>query len=265
MKHELRLFLIALQFFTRIPVPSWVGWQAQWLNASARYFPLVGMLVGSVGAVSLALAAQVWPWPVAVLLSMAATIVLTGAFHEDGFADTCDGLGGAVSRERALEIMKDSRLGTYGVTGLGLMLLLKGATLTQMSLGTACLALPLAHCVSRAVAVCLIRWLPYAGDPDHSKIKPMPGHMTRAGWLVAMAWTALLLAGCAWLTPDLGGAPGGLAGAARLGLAGAAAALVLWRAGVLFRRRLGGVTGDCLGAAQQASELAFYLGLLATA
>ena len=110
---EVRLFFTALQFFTRVPVPAWVGFQSEWLQQCVRYFPLVGALVGLWGHAC-------WPQPacgglaVAVVLSMAATIWLTGGFHEDGWADTCDGLGGAVSRDRALTIMKDSRLGAYG-------------------------------------------------------------------------------------------------------------------------------------------------------
>ena len=118
MLHELRLFFIALQFFTRLPVPRWVGYEPEWLHQSARHFPLVGALVGVVGAAVLWAALWLFPMPVAVVLSMVATVLLTGAFHEDGLADTCDALGGAVSRERALEIMKDTRIGSYGAIGL---------------------------------------------------------------------------------------------------------------------------------------------------
>src|SRR5215216_6030305 len=98
--HQCRLFFIALQFFTRVPVPAWVGFEPGWLQHASRYFPLVGLLVGAVGALVYALAHWLWPAPVAVLLSTAATIYLTGAFHEDGFADMCDGFGGGLTRER---------------------------------------------------------------------------------------------------------------------------------------------------------------------
>ena len=118
MRHELRLFLIALQFLTRVPVPAWVGWRDDWMNQSARHFPLVGACVGAFAVLVFWGAAHLWSALVAVLLSMVATVWLTGAFHEDGLADTCDGLGGAVSKQRVLEIMKDSRLGTYGTLGL---------------------------------------------------------------------------------------------------------------------------------------------------
>jgi len=169
--HEARLFFIALQFFTRVPVPAWVGYTPEWMHASARHYPLVGAWVGGVAALVLWLAAQVWPLSVAVGLSMAATVWLTGGFHEDGLADTCDGLGGSVSRERALTIMKDSRLGSYGALGLVGVLGLKAVALyelTDFDGVQALIALVWAHAVSRAVPVALLRLLPYAGDAEQA-------------------------------------------------------------------------------------------------
>ena len=128
--HELRLLLVAVQFLTRVPVPRWVGFKASWLNECARHLPLVGLGIGAFGALIWCAAAQVWPPTVAVLLSMVATVWLTGGFHEDGLSDTCDALGGAVSRDKALLIMKDSRIGAYGAISLVLMLGLKAATLS---------------------------------------------------------------------------------------------------------------------------------------
>ena len=92
---QLRLFFIALQFFTRLPIPRWVGFQPEWLHHASRYFPLVGCVVAAVAAAVYLLAALVLPAPVAAVLSTAASIYVTGAFHEDGFADTCDGLAAA--------------------------------------------------------------------------------------------------------------------------------------------------------------------------
>lgn len=282
MRQELRLLLVALQFLTRVPLPrrlaQWVGYRAEWLEASARYFPLVGAAVGGVAALCLWLAAAWWPPAVAVLLSMAASLVLTGAFHEDGFADVCDALGGAVDRERALQIMKDSRLGSYGVIGITLLLALKATTLASLPLSTACAALVLAHTVSRAAAVGLMRWLPYAGEPERSKAGPLARRSTGAGWGVALAWPLAALAGCVVLsasqTADIGmgvgtdavvGARAGVGYAAPAAwlAACAAAAVAAWLCGRWFLARLGGFTGDCLGAAQQSSEVAVYLGLLA--
>lgn len=255
MRHELRLFLIALQFLTRVPVPAWVGWREEWLHASARHFPGVGLVVGGVGAFTLWAAAHVWPALVAVLLCMAATVWMTGAFHEDGLADTCDGLGGAVDRERALLIMKDSRLGTYGAVALLLVLALKAAALhglvTRDLLATLA-ALPLAHAWSRAATVVMLRLLPYGGDAEHAKAKPLAQRVDGLALGVALVWAALAATVAALYLPA----------AALLVAAAAVVTVTLWMARWL-RLRLGGYTGDALGATQQFSELAVYLALLA--
>ena len=174
--HQLRLFFIALQFFARCPVPRWVGFQPVWLQQCARWFSLVGALVGLFTGLVLWAALWVFPSTVAVGLSLAAGIWLTGGFHEDGWADSCDGLGGAVSRERALAIMKDSRIGSYGALGLILMLGLKAAALVALADTApllAVLALLWGHTVSRAAPVWLMHQLRYAGDAEHAKAKPL--------------------------------------------------------------------------------------------
>jgi len=253
--HELRLFFLALQFFTRVPIPAWVGYEPAWMHASARYYPAVGLVAGAWGALVGGLAAQLWPLPVAVGLSMAATVWMTGGFHEDGLADTCDGLGGTVSRERALTIMKDSRLGTYGALGLVGVLGLKAAALYGLAVnGPATLVLLVwAHAVSRVVPVVLLRALPYAGDLEHAKAKPMAQQVSTAGLVAVLLWALGCTALAAWALAD----PRWLVGAL-LGLVG----MALW-CGRWFWRRLGGYTGDTLGASQQLCELAAYLGALA--
>ena len=249
---EWQRLLLALQFLTRVPVHTAV-FNAAELNRSARYFPLIGALVGAAGALVFATAARWWPLPVAVLLSMAATVWLTGGFHEDGLADTCDGLGGAVSRERALAIMKDSRIGSYGALGLVLMLGLKAALLGAQgsTTRTAC-ALVFAHAVSRAAPVVLLALLPYAGDAEHAKAKRMAQQVQRADVTIA-----LLLAGAIAVL---------LAGPLGLGhTASALAAAVIATAAMRrwLRRRLGGYTGDTLGATQQGVEATLLLALCA--
>jgi adenosylcobinamide-GDP ribazoletransferase len=255
MWQELRLFFIAVQFLTRVPVPRWVGWQPTWMNDSARHFPAVGWCVGGVGAGVLWVGSLWWPLPVAVLLSMASTVWLTGAFHEDGLADTCDGLGGAVDRERALAIMKDSRLGTYGAVALLLVLALKAAALHALAthdLVAALAALLLAHAWSRAAPVVLLRVLPYGGDVEHAKAKPMAQQVDGLSLGIALMWVGIAGVGAAVLLPVN----------ALLVTAGAAAAVTAWMARWL-RLRLGGYTGDALGATQQFCELAIYLSLQA--
>lgn len=277
---ELRLFFTAMQFFTRVPVPAWVGFEPVWLQTCVRYFPLVGALVGAFGAMVLAAASLWWPPAVAVILSMAATVWLTGGFHEDGWADTCDGLGGTVTRARALEIMKDSRLGAYGGLGLVLMLALKASVLTallspllsemsdaassrvhQVLLGWTVMGMFWAHALSRLVPVLLTALLPYGGDPDHAKAKPlaMGASMASVLWagvitvLVAVGLMALLHA-LGWPVPTL----------LRCLMWSTLAALVVtaWCAR-WFQRRLGGFTGDTLGASQQLAEVACLLAWLA--
>ena len=125
MIEELKIFFTAVQYYTRIPCPRWVGHSQDQLNEASKYFPLMGWIVGGASAGVFYLAQFIFPVSISVLLSMAAGILLTGAFHEDGFADTCDGFGGGWTKAEVLEIMKDSRIGSYGTIGLVLILLSK--------------------------------------------------------------------------------------------------------------------------------------------
>ncbi len=245
---ELRRLLAAVQFFTRVPVPAWVGHSQGLLDDAARYFPLVGTLVGAVGAGSWALAGRFWAPPVAVVISLIATVLFTGGFHEDGLADACDGLGGGHERERVLQIMKDSRIGAYGAMALGLAFLLKFATLSAMSAHTVLLALLAGHTVSRCGAVLIMASLPYCRDAADSRSRPLVNTVSRTSVSVALLTTALLI----------------IATAPRLWRAAAAVLVValVWRR--YLRQRLGGYTGDCLGAATQLGECAFYLAVAAT-
>jgi len=258
----LRHFLIALQFFTRIPVTgrlaAWVGFTPAMLRASAAHFPGVGWVVGGLTALVfwlgwLGLPAQpATPW-VAAVLSTVFSVLLTGAFHEDGLADTADGLGGGLTRERALDIMKDSRIGTYGTVALVLALLSKVTLLVllaQVSVHLAVLGLLGAHVTSRFMPLFIIRTLPHVGDTPQSKSKPLAESIGWAGMLVGLLWWLPVMAGLVW---------GGFGLAGLCGSVGALLALAwMWR---LLRRRLQGFTGDGLGATQQLCELGFYLGL----
>jgi len=258
----LRHYLLALQFFTRIPVTGrladWVGFSPAMLRASAAHFPGVGWLVGALTAV--VFGALLWllpaqpaaPW-VAAALSTVFSVLLTGAFHEDGLADLADGLGGSMDRERALDIMKDSRVGSYGALALVLALLGKVALLALIAqsagLWPAAAALFAAHVTSRFLPLIVIRTLPHVGDTAASKSKPLAEAIGTGGLLAALLWWALALALVVWVLPA---APWWQAVlGAMLGLAW------MWR---LLRRRLQGFTGDGLGATQQVSEVLFYLG-----
>jgi len=256
MLQQLRLFLTAVQFFTRLPVPAWVGHSAQQLEQAARYLPLVGMLVGAISATVLYLAVQVLPLSLAIGLSMAASILVTGAFHEDGLSDFADGFGGGHTKEKMLAIMKDSRVGAYGAIAIVLVLLLKYQALVELvgkhSLLFAAAVLIAAHAVSRLMAASIMLTQRYVREDDSARAKPAAqlGHASFAvALLTGIAALAILYA----------------AGANASAILTAAASALLMRAHLAWRlqRRLGGYTGDCLGAVQQLTEIAFYLGLLA--
>ena len=254
----LRHFLLALQFFTRIPVTGrlaqWVGYSPAMLRASAAHFPAVGWVVGAIGALTLAGALALWPPLVAAVLCTVVTVLVTGAFHEDGLADVADGLGGTSNRERALEIMRDSRIGAFGAIALVLALGLKFALLAALAgqgAWVACVALLAAHVLSRLVPLAVMRALPYVGA-EGGKAKPMADAVSGSAVGIGVLWSLPAVA----LLALAGGAANGLAAL----LAAALVGVVMVR---LLRRRLGGFTGDALGATQQLSELAIYLALAA--
>lgn len=243
-------FLLALQFLSRLPVPD-PGFTPERLAASTRWHPAAGAVIGAL--VGLVWWAASWMFPplVAVLIATAFGLLLTGCFHEDGFADACDGLGGGTTRERALEIMKDSRIGTYGAAGLGMMLAGKVAALAALAPAAPLFwVLVAGHALSRAASVQVIATSAYVRD--HGTGKPVADGIGRDGLRFA------LLTGAATLVP-LALAAGVLAPVA--GLAGLVLGALAMRR--VFERRLGGYTGDCLGATQQCAEIGFYLGLLA--
>lgn len=248
LKRELEYFFGAIRFFTRLPVPAWVGHSAEALNQSARYFPAVGLLVGGIGALIYLGAAMLWPKSVAVLLSMAATIYATGAFHEDGLADTVDGLGGGWEKLRILEIMKDSRVGSYGVVAMVLALLGKFTLLSALDDALIPFALLAGHALSRFCATLLLTTMDYVREDLLAKAKPLATRLAPGALLVAGLFAVLPLV----FLPFSNAITGVLL----------AALATFWFAR-LFKRWLGGYTGDCLGATQQLSEIAFYLGLLA--
>ena len=248
MKREAQIFALAVQFLTRLPVPPDLPFSEARLTEATKFFPLVGLLVGAIGAGVLWVAALVLPVPVAVLLSVAATIAATGAFHEDGLADTADGLGGGLTRDRALEIMRDSRIGTYGTVTLGLVLALKVTALSAMPLAVAVPLVALGHGISRYAPVAVVFTAPYARETGAKFVAPTisaGGHALAAG--MALGLLGLLV----WAI-----GPAALAGAGAAALLAAAIARV-------YLRKLGGFTGDCLGATQQMAETGLILGVLA--
>lgn len=245
---EIGLLICATQFLTRLPTPPLRDFQPDWITRSTRYFPLVGLMVGGLCGLVLLGASQAWSGFVPALLALAAGLLTTGGFHEDGLADAADGLGGGQTLDRRLEIMKDSRVGTYGVLALLVVLGTKAAVLASLPPLQAALALVLAHGLGRAFAVLAMAALPIVGGRDDVKYKPAPDGVRPQEALVA----ALI-----GLAPLLMVPPGAaLAGLALAG--GLALALAL-----TARRLLGGYTGDVLGGIEQLAELGVLLGLAA--
>ena len=235
-------------FYTRIPVGRIEGWSEKMLNKSTRYFPIIGWIVGGVGALVFLLFGAVLPVTMAIALSMVATILLTGSFHEDGFADFCDGFGGGYTPERILEIMKDSRIGTYGTVGLLSVLAVKFLAVSHVDATRIPFILIAGHALSRVFPVLLIYSSVYARLDATSKTKPVGKADSLFSLLVALVTGGASLLFLAWQETVL-------------------VVAVLLIVTFFFRnyitRKLGGYTGDVLGALQQLCEVFFYLCILA--
>lgn len=266
--HELRLLAVATQFLTRWPVRLPAGatatWDERWLTDCVRHFPAVGALLGAAVGLVLWAASLLWPPAIAAVLAVALGTWWTGAFHEDGLADTFDALGGNVRRERALVIMKDSRIGSYGamalvlVTGARIAALAAVVAVPQASpsqgLVHAVAACVWTHALARWVSVAVMAGMPYAGDEEHAKAKPLARGVPYGQTLAAGLWLMPLLV-MSGTTVD-----GGLPVLAITLLAAGLVALGLRR---WLRRRLGGYTGDTLGAAEQLAETVILLAWVA--
>ena len=271
MPRFIQTLLLAVQFFTRIPLPPVlarrVDFSPEKMQRAMACMPAAGWIVGTAAALVFNGALALWGVPalsgtaapllmlLAAGLSTAAGLWLTGGLHEDGLADVADALGGQSSPERALQIMKDSQVGGYAVLALCMALLLKvcliallGMLMGAQLLGWLLLA---AHVVSRFFPLALARWLPHVALAEQSKTRQM------AGTIRAMPlWPGAL---CCLPLLAFYGLPQGAWLLALAGTGSAACAVVAACMGRWFKRRIGGFTGDCLGATQQVCELAFYL------
>jgi adenosylcobinamide-GDP ribazoletransferase len=256
LKRELEYFFAALRFFTRLPVPQWVGHSAEQLNHAARYFPLMGIIVGVIGAAVTYSVAMILPISLAIILGMVATILTTGAFHEDGFADAVDGFGGGYEKSRILDIMKDSRVGSYGVIAMALLLLAKFTALSEIStkhsIVVLCVVLISGHAISRLASTTLLYFLDYVREDALSKAKPLSTQLTRSELCIASISGLLPLLFLFYTGQKL----------CSLVIALLLATVTTVWAASYFKKHIGGYTGDCLGATQQATEIAFYIGLL---
>ncbi len=250
--NEFVIFMLAVQFLTRLPVPNGVAFSSERMSAATRYYPFVGLIIGALTAGVFFVATILLPNSISIIIAIAAAMMLTGAFHEDGLADTFDGVGGGVTKERALAIMKDSRIGVYGAAALVMVMLIKLAALTAMAPQMAIIGLVSAHCLSRYSSVVVIATSQYVREDGTGK-HTAPG-ISAVGFAVATMTAIITLTAIGfWLSPW----------AALSSLLGLCFGHVLMR--LFFERKLGGYTGDTLGAVQQMSEIGIYLGLLAWA
>ena len=246
-EREFNLFLVALMFYSRIPVPKTTGYSDIILNRATRYFPAVGLLIGTLVALIFKLFNAVISTELSIILSMVAGIIITGAFHEDGFADVCDGFGGGYTKEQRLEIMKDSRIGTYGTIGLILILLLKFYLLKNLFVLSIPVSLLTSHGLSRFMPVLLILFSRYSRDDEKSKVKPIGKKISAGGFGFALMMAILPLF---------------LFKSVAVFLIIVPAVLISIALMKYFEQRIDGYTGDCLGATQQISEISIYLSLL---
>ena len=247
---ELKLFFCAVQFLTRIPTPALRDFQPEWIQQSARYYPLVGALVGGIAAAVLYAASHIWTPLITAILCVAASMAVTGCFHEDGLADTADGIGGGQTRDRRLEIMKDSRLGTYGASVLILNLGLKVAclsTLVAINPILAVIGLIGSNTFGRTAAVMAMAIMPYGGHHGMAK-EGKPDKTSSLNVIIALAFGILSVIAL----PSFAAPVAVLAGLTTA----AVPALLAWRL-------LGGRTGDVLGAVEQCFEIGFLLALSA--
>jgi adenosylcobinamide-GDP ribazoletransferase len=239
-----QLFLLALSFYTRIPCPPNLDYQR--LPAATVYLPVIGWLVGACSGLVFWLATLLWPPSIAILLAIITGVLLTGGFHEDGFADVCDGFGGGWNKDQILTIMKDSRIGAYGALGLVLLMALKVSVLDAIPAVAIPSVLLAGHSLSRFCPLLIMHGYHYARNVS-----------SKAGAAVYQPKLhELLFAGATALLPCV-----------LLPVICVLAIIPIVLANSLlgryFYRHIGGYTGDCLGASQQLAELMFYLAVSA--
>lgn len=259
MKKQLDIFFTALMFYTRIPCPKNITHNPTYLNKATRYFPLIGYIVGGIGALVFAISYKIFSLELAILFSLLANILTTGAFHEDGFADVCDGFGGGWTKEKILKIMKDSAIGAYGAIGLVLLFAIKFYAIKEvidtdwndtLILIECLITFIMVHALSRLTAISIIFTTEYVREDELSKSKPIAKQNTwkeivgafifglvPLSFYIFFNWNFVLI-----IIP-----------------------LILLRFFAIryFKKWIGGYTGDCLGAVQQLAEVVIYLSLIA--
>lgn len=254
-KEEVRIFFTALMFYTRIPCPSWVDHSANYINKASRYFPLIGYVVGLISFLGFYAFHLLFSVEISILASIIIGVLATGAFHEDGFADVCDGFGGGWTKSKILEIMKDSRVGAYGVVGLIFLfaakfILLKEIVLSASSDIMIALIFIFYHSFARFTTITIVFTENYAREDQESKAKPIAQSHT---------WKEIVGASLFAFIPFF--------------------TMFLWSWKIVFlliplflirffsiryfNKWIEGYTGDCLGAVEQIAEITILLSFVA--
>ncbi|MDJ0612253.1 MAG: adenosylcobinamide-GDP ribazoletransferase [Rhizobiaceae bacterium] len=239
--------LLALTFFTRLPLPIKLGEKIDHdasLTEATAFFPIIGLVIGVLTGLVWYVAALALPNIVAAGLAIAAGVLITGALHEDGLADCADGLGGSADREKSLEIMRDSRIGTYGGIALIITVGLRWGSLAALTPIGGASALIIAHTVSRSAMILAMKWSQYARPEGLGKLAS--GEISNTDVYISFL-ISLVLVGV------FGGVSGLIAALLALGLS--------WLFLLYLEKRLGGYTGDGLGAMQQIAEITILITL----
>jgi adenosylcobinamide-GDP ribazoletransferase len=248
---ELAYFFSGLSFYTRIPCPKWVEYSPNNLNKSRKYLPLIGLFIGLFAALVFYISRQLLPASVSIVLSIIATVYLTGAFHEDGLADCADGFGGGWEKEQILSIMKDSRIGAYGTISLILMFGLKFVVLLELQLvseSLLMLALIVGHSLSRLMSSLTMQHYAYVSELKTSKSKTVTSvKLSRS----EMIWSLFPLVIVMLLFAKVS-----------LFVSTIPVIVLTCFLGSYYQKRIGGYTGDCLGATQQITEVFYFMILL---
>ena len=255
MKEQVKIFFTALMFYSRIPCPSWVDHSEDYLNKATRFFPLIGWIVAAFASIFFLSFDYLLMPSIGIFVSMIATIWITGAFHEDGFADVCDGFGGGWTKEKILKIMKDSQVGAYGAIGLILILGLKFLLLQGLyqlySFDTwfVVKVFYAGHALSRFAAATFIYTHEYSREDATSKVKPVSKKISQSELATAGFFGLAPLFLFTELYPWVF-------------LVIIPVFIAKWQLGRYFQKWIEGYTGDCLGATQQVTEIVVYLSFL---
>lgn len=253
MQQQFHVFLNSLMFYTRIPVPSWMKHDSKMLNKATIYFPVIGWIVGAIAALVFYISSLVFINPeIPILLSMLASVLTTGAFHEDGFANVCNGFGSSWEKEKILDIMNNSRMGTYGSVGLILIFGLKFFSLESLDNQTLICTLFIAHSLSRFVALSFIFTLGSVREDELNIAKPVAKKISLNDLLKAFIYAILPLFIYVIITKNF-----------FLLLVFPPLIILQLYFGYYFKKRIGGYTADCLGATQQVAEVIIYLVVVA--